>query len=386
MESPRIDLSDYPELSANLETQKNGYASPEALLTSAEVLLGECGVETTIDNLPAVATKYACTVEHNGQTLYARIGKMTPKRGGAHLPQIVFDKTPGLPIETDNFTALGFRFFGDNIAVIVQNELDPLLNEPPYLELVKKVTDRIAVQALESREAARQAKESRRQAVKQVPRRLRAYFGDRQTIYDKPVADTVGEWRILKFGTTALALILGYGGQTVDRSIDAKLGPLPMPQPIELFVDLNNVPDHQAQGFKKPKEATVLQVGNKDISLPLLGSYDTRGVPSAYNGYGPYEESKPGLYRVDFASTANIQAQQSDTTTTSMAQEIAPPLEKCVTVHGNYYGAATRVFTQDADTAEKMRITVKDEKTMQACPIEGEEHRPAGSFFIWQNK
>ena len=380
MSKARIDLGEYPELSASLR----GETHPETLYASCQRLLANCGVESTIDMLPATVTRWYAETELTGQPLYARVGRLHGRRGEGQLPIIVFDESPELPVETGNYLALAFQKFGNKISLVTQNSINPLIDDPRYLALAKDIIRDVAVEDVRERESAKDRWADRIGTVRLLGKKVYGYFMDNSTRFNGKEVIDVGKERRITWGLRAGAFMLAYG-HLLGGDIDARLGPLPLPQPIELFVDLGNKDEHKAQGFKEPKGAVELAVGDRDKQLPVIDTYDTRGVPDATHTttYGAppnerkeYKEvSEPGLYEVNYKILSPMQNQGGDT---------APPY--CFTVYGNYRSGKSSVFTQDAATADNLRLEVRNTEELEACIVDGDGPEIKGSFYIWQDK
>jgi hypothetical protein len=85
---------------------------------------------------------------------------------------------------------------------------------------------------------------------------------------------------------------------------DAKAGVVPMPSPVEWFVDWNNWHDHVAQGYEPPKGVEPLKPGTRN-EIPIVSStYDVAGAPvlkTETDHYGTHSTNtaEPGLYSFD---------------------------------------------------------------------------------------
>lgn len=379
MHETRINLGEYPELSASL----HGEARPETLYTSCQRLLANCGMESTIDMLPATVTRWYAETELTGQPLYARVGKLSSKRGEEHLPVIVFDETSDLPVETGNYLALAFQKFGDKVSLQTQNSINPLIDDPRYLALAQKVVRGIALQDMQEREAAKDKWADRVETVTRLGRQAYAYLTDNTQEYNRTLREysTRGARRRFRLGVSTAAMMLGYG-HVLTGDVDAKLGPVPLPQPIEMFVDMANQEDHAAQGFREPKGAAALKVGEQDRQLPLIDTYDVQGVPDATDetGYGAGrrlpEVSRPGLYKVNYLSRFRNPPEAVN----------AAKDPYCFTVYGNFRNGKSSAFTQDTDAAANLRIEVRNAEELEACIADGGNAEIKGSFYIWQDK
>ncbi len=363
-------MTNLPELAHSLDPETKGVSRAEALYAQAETLLIHAGRTTTINSVPGIATPWSCEIIIGSQLYYARLGKLDNPDDEDNLPLFLFDTTPNRNVQTVDAFALRFKEYAGVPSLIAQNELDPLVDDPRYLKVAEEVIRGVAEKYDEYRQAEIAAKAARRNVIGRTIRHLRQYFNDKN-YREGEFTHNVGDHRKVVAGSLALAGVLGYG-HLVDGSVDAKIGPVPMPQPIELFVDLGNWPDHRAQGFSEPQGAADLRVGAQNTKLPILDTYRTSGVPDSTRSEGPtgalvhYEESRPGLYRVDLPSP------------TAKAGE-------CVILAGDYRGGESSAFTQDVDIANNVRLNVQSAKELEVCTVEGAT-QPEGSFYIWQNK
>lgn len=82
------------------------------------------------------------------------------------------------------------------------------------------------------------------------------------------------------YGSHTIASYFGYGN--VDTP---KIGPteLPLvPAPVELIVDWNNWTDHKAQGIEALEDAVLIEIGDNNISIPLVVDDSLNEAPRAY--------------------------------------------------------------------------------------------------------
>lgn len=168
---------------------------------------------------------------------------------------------------------------------------------------------------------------------------------------------------------------MGYGA---FFGADAKVGPVPMPQPIEFIVDWNNAPDHKAEGFPKPDGAAELSLSNQVVSPPLLTDYDTSGAPDALYEEFVFAESvtnpanirrqvRPGLWEVKYSLPYTPRNGEKDVLGNG-----------CIALFGNFTDGRTSVFTQDVGT--EVGISVLDADVAMICGAT--DNHVDGSVFV----
>lgn len=153
----------------------------EACYGIANNLLAISGVESTVNGIPAVVSDAYQRIEIEGQTYYGRIYKFLVSQGdilGDGMPAVVFDQTTDINVVTPNHLAVRFAKIGDRISLIVDNDLDPLIDQPEHLTavrtLLQSLTDTQQKQQIRKRQdeesAAARQKARRREAVAGVAR------------------------------------------------------------------------------------------------------------------------------------------------------------------------------------------------------------------------
>ncbi len=366
--------------SLNAEMGLEASGTAEGLCVEADTLIRNFGKDGTINHLPAwVSAGYVQRDDLADRRLYVRLAKLKNPGDGDELPFIVFGETPSLRTNTVKMRALRFQEFAGDVSLRIDEGVEPLLNDPEYLTLAAELIKGIAGHSAAVVEQEQSAKEARRQRVARVGQAIRAYFNDKGHTPRYSSFETVGDRRKFILGAWTVVCALSYS-HLAFGSADAKIGPVALPLPIELFVDLDNMADHRAQGFGEPEMAVALRIGDKGVRLPLFDEYDAEGAPDAtqMHGVAPNysftEESKPGLYKVNYPSAAKL--------TGTAEGEPKPP--HCFKVLGNYRNGNTKVFTQDAATAEEVYISVKDANELEACVVNDKSGSLGGSFYIWQ--
>ncbi len=359
----KIDIANLPELARNLDPILGESNTADSLCATSEGLLSSRAIETTINGIPSLVSPWACEVPFGERTLHARIAKLKKPQEGNELPIIIFGDKPGPNITTTNLFALRFKesAVGD-VSLMTQNGLDPLLDDERYVELARTIIDDISSQYTQDN-LARQARKHR------ISKAVKAYFMDNERPYYHSSFDTIGERRRVTLGASILALVLSYGHLPFGN-VDAKIGPVPMPYPVEAVVDIDNRSDHAALGFNEPQQGVELRIGDKNVRLPLLDSYDTSGVPDATFSNGTsmkaddFELSKPGLYKVEFVSSVRE--------------------GECETVRGDYRNGVSKAFTQDSTIVDNVRLNVKSAKELDVCAVADVNF--TGSLYVWQEK
>lgn len=155
-----------------------------------------------------------------------------------------------------------------------------------------------------------------------------------------------------KIGIITLVSV-GLQSHALFSNEDAKIGPIPMPLPIELLVDINNAPDHTATSFERPEEGAVIRVG-ESATIPLYGDYDTSNAPSTLfkpnGGPGKYHVLKDGLWVL-------------------MTREFNPE-GGCEQIEGDFGGKELVIFSTDT-RIEKVpaKAELVNDRLLQICKI-----------------
>lgn len=201
---------------------------------------------------------------------------------------------------------------------------------------------------------------------------------------EKNHADRQQRRRIAKsIGALAATVALLYGHSLVDNHLDATIGGIPLPQPIEAIVDWANMPDHTATAFSKPEHAAPITVGDKNVTIPFVATYDTHEAPDA--SYLPLEDQyggeviKPGLWESDFDF-----GYHPKTRSTKKSAQFDD--RDCYTINGNFLKGKTWVFTQTPDINKHITLNVVDSDRARVCKKDPEAKDFNGSLYFWQTR
>lgn len=379
-----LSVSEFPELARALTENRSAL---EALHMSAAALLERDGTDSTINGLPAVVTETYSVVPVNGKSYFARIGALkASKKNGSVDDQrllVVFDEDEDTKVRTLNPYALYFKEFGSVASLVVANELDPILDNEKYAGLVQAIVDDIHRKVSLSDTEKTEARQRRRSMYNPF-KLLSNYFDSTKRTSDGLLFryDTLGDKRrsrLQKLAVVAIAYAhLPFG------SPDAKIGPVPMPFPIEFAVDVNNSSDHRAQGFEKPEAAATVIIGAEAVSIPLLPDYDTSGVPdttfiSGFNEYTVYNESKQGLYEQDIPEDSVASHQDNP-------WPLFNSETRCYEVKAATMDGKTSIFTQSVAIAENVVARSSTQDILELCLKNGVSiaELDKGSVFIYQ--
>lgn len=343
----RIELGGVAGLSEALEG-----LSPESLCRRAKLILDHSGVKSTVNGFPGRVTPYAQEVEIDGRILYARLADVEDPgiTNESVLVSIVFDEDPNTDVKTIDPFAFTFREVMGDITLFTSNGIEPILDNPEHLAVARGIIDGIGKEhqedILQKRQAAALRMDRLKSSIGNAWNKFTEFFGE----------DDIDGTRKAVAGWGAVILSLTYS-HAFYTNVDATIGPIPMPQPIELIVDMNNASDHTAQAFGEPDGATSLVVGDAG-PIPLVVDFDTGGAPSglfvnSMDGSGRFE-SREGLYEF---------------TTTSDRVDGLGSLnnEGCTTVSGDFQEGVSQIFTQDAATAETASYEVLNADELEVC-------------------
>lgn len=187
----------------------------EGMSRMLDALLDETGTQSTINGIPARVSVVEREVKvtdtgRQNQRYWGRVFCLDEKDvHGNEVRGIVFDETPGLPVLTPN--PLAVRFSSDYTGrptLIVDNELDPVVNDPTYAEFVKGILKDLSYKAeavkLERKQAEKAEKEARRNRIRY------AIQGARET------GGKVLGWALAATAGTGLVVGLGYVLSRID--------------------------------------------------------------------------------------------------------------------------------------------------------------------------
>lgn len=364
--------SEYPELVKSISGE--GLTQVGNLFDVANNLLAQDGVRSSVNGLPAVVTQaYADIVTEDG-AYRAKIARFSPTkrtREPNHDLMIAFDVSSDEKVDSLNPFALKFKQFGGDYCLVVDNGMDPVVNDAKYISLVsailKSIGDKIASAPTKSEELR-----ARWTARKQ---RASQFFGKILRGAGGKFKPTLG---FMAAGSLLYAHV-PFGNE------DANIGPIPMPVFVEALVDINNMPDHDATGFSEPVGATRLIIGEAPVSPTMIAGYDTVGVPSTYfnnkldSRAEEYNESKPGLYELTIPQALEKDKESSQ-------QEVLNEATGCYEVRANTSGGRTTVFTQTPNFTEQITVQALDGDTIAVCPTEGKllANMVEGQIYFYQ--
>lgn len=378
-----IPINDFAELSTSLE-HVDPAAAAENLCLSAEALLDQCGRESTVNSIRAIVTPHMCDVTLDGKLLHARLARLQGTEDD--LPHIVFDETAELTVVTSNYSAMAFREFAGDRTLTVLAGGEPLVNDSRYIKLADKIITTISEKAQQEKLAEATAKAARKHHVLKGAGRAMAapyrYFTSKDYVSSE-YFDNRGESRRVKAGLSLAALVLLYAHLPFGH-IDAKIGPVPMPDVIEWIDDGINKTAHKAQGFAQPAGAASVEVGSPVGQVPLLPAYNTEGVPDATTTDGDRdstwytgEESQKGLYESDFDFAYHPKNKEEQTTAA-----FGP--DGCYAIDGNFVSGHSYVFTQTPGFNDKVKLSVSNVHTLEVCKTDPQDKNFKGSVYIYR--
>ena len=213
-------------------------------------ILEHGGVSSAVNAIPAKITPWFKGLEIDGVMHFARLAQYE-KDEQQPLPFVVLARDQEVPVTTPSPSLLTFRDGLGHISLIVSNSLNPLVDDERYVSLVANIISDISEQYQEdvlNRESVTTQARRRFRAATQA---VKEYFNDGE--YSEFFGDR-GDRRTFVALAMSVTALLGYGHLPFTGA-DAKIGPIPMPQPIEFLVDWNNAPDHKAQSFDEPTDA-----------------------------------------------------------------------------------------------------------------------------------
>ena len=134
----RLPLIDATSLSSSLTPEIVTNGEMQAIVRSAEAILAVDGVESTVNAIPARVSKGYAEVKVGKKVYYARAFSLEDNEE-QQLPGIVFDETIDPEVQTPNPFALRFVGDKDRPLLMRDNELDPIINSPQDIALVKDI-------------------------------------------------------------------------------------------------------------------------------------------------------------------------------------------------------------------------------------------------------
>lgn len=361
----------YPELVASLTGEQA--TSADMLYSTATLLLEQNGIESTVNGVDARVTQDFAFVQLGNRDYRARVAQIGGhKRGRSQATpaqtMIVFDEDDSMRVRTASPFAISFRDFAGNTDLVVANNMDPLVGDDRYAKLVQDILTSIGEKATLRRENAPgklQTLQDRLTSRRPARIVVENYFNSNERLGKNSLFETKGDRRRFVRGVLGVTALLYV--HTPFTNSDAHIGPLPMPAPIELAVDIGNMPDHAATGFDVPAGATQLVIGDAPSRLALLPDYDTSGAPDTtykdLNG-AQYNESKAGLYA--------LTVPESDTRyDRDMGKDmpLTNPATDCYVVRANTSGGRTLVFTQTPQLLEQVTVQAVSAESVEVCPV-----------------
>lgn len=355
-------------------------------------LLAECGVDAAINGRPSVVTKYACEVDAStdelSKTYYARVAQYKNHPS----PFIVFgEDDSSKKVVARNPQAITFSNLGEEAMLNVQNGLDVSVNSTNHLAIVNNILETIGTKYADEKMTASERRAERARKIGGATKSVIEGFKSIPHKIERDWNDTYSNNISRKAITTVVGLGVLYGPQIAAGHADAKLFGIPMPQPIELLVDINNAPDHKAQAFDAPQGAAEVHVGQDITDIPMLTGYSTAGAPDAsFNssaiGY-QFDESRPGLYESDFNAADRNSAYYPATDGQDRGNQKSADFgdDGCYTVLGDYADGKTVVFTQTAGLDGKIKVKAVNQRELQVCLTNPSDANAKGSVFIYQN-
>jgi hypothetical protein len=358
----------YPELMKSIHGE--GTTQADTLRNVAIALLEQNGTDSYINGMPARVTKaYAEVITENNEVYRAKVAQYTATRRSASVSNdimVVFDANEDERVQTMNPFSLVFKQFAGSYSLVVNNDLDPLVDDAKYMQLTMEILRLIGenITAAPKRSAA-----------------VGSYIATCAQTVRKAAGEVSGYARPV-LGAAALIGVL-FAHVPLGNE-DATIGPVPMPVFIEALVDLNNRPDHIATGFAAPVGAARLEIGGEPVHPPLIASYNTAGVPSSLFedvfDKVQYNESKPGLYAIAIPQVLY------DDYRADNQEEVFNEQTGCYEVRANTSGGRTTVFTQSQELADSLTVQAVDGNTIAVCAVQGKnlKNLTEGSVYFFQ--
>lgn len=364
-----LSAAEHPELLNSINELHDSAALCEQAIRTIE----HGGISSAVNGIPAKVTPWFRELDADGIKYFARLAQYE-KDEQQQLPFVVLAREEEMPVTTHSPGLITFKETLGHISLVVSNGLDPLVDDERYISLVNEIITDIGKQYHEHVRNKEGASVRARKLLVGMKKKIGAYFSDRDPDDVFDFEDKGMRRKAVAIALTGVG-VLGYGHLPFTNA-DAEIGPIPMPQPIELLVDWNNMPDHRAQSFGAPPEEAKELISGEQGSIPMLTDYNTEGAPSGFNGdtagsiKGRTIESKPGLYRF----------KQSDT---RKLLDVNQPEKGCIEVTGSFQHDQAQIFTQDNATAEHARYEVLNSDLLRVCLTEGAPEGINADFYIW---
>jgi hypothetical protein len=382
-----LSSKEFSELASHLRgTDEESEASIERSRSeflyqgAVDLLSKDSSQHATINGIKAITTKHAYPVNIDGQQFYARLAR----QGEDTSPFVVFGETDSATdIHSASPTALKFATNDQGrMSVFINQGLEGMYDDSRYVRLMGQVVEKIGEQTEIDRKLAEERKHRIKRGLGAAARGIgRATGAPRRFYTDNWDGSTRRKW------TAGLLITAGvlYGPVPFDNHPDATVGGFPMPTPIELIVDLANMPDHKAQNYAAPEGALNVAVGQPINEVPLLVNYRSNGVPDASNNAGTNpegglyggEHSKPGLYVSDFDFAYYPE-------TGSEKDSAQFHADGCYDIDGDYTAGTTKIFTQTPDLNKIVHLNVEDPQHLSVCKNDPNAKVGKGSIYVYQ--
>lgn len=439
----RTDLDDYMDPTIGAFSALARALTSESMQQLNSELVRDCHTIIANDSRPFNIRKVNYLVSSHASTVdlgqyidpstgkrtvyYARVAQEIDKKGDhVGLPKIIFDKTEGSNVVTNIDASITFEdgvldepilklvypaSIGDMPEVMIDDELRTIASD-----IISDIFEHLPEENIDLRTRKDKIKDILQKA--DVKNKITQLLDDptptRHKSWNINGRLTRGELRRRRLGVAAISLVGLYGHMVAGfDSTDIKAGPLPLPvAPIEVLNDLMNMPDHKAQGFEKPEGAAEISVGETTVVVPILGDYDTDGVPDGtYVGVGTNasvrnatELSKKGLYEFDFSLRNTERLDSIDEINAQRLEESAAegfdyePIEisdsyssdetyltsdACFEITGDFIDSKTSVFTQTPSLENALQIETIDQDTARVC-VDEDAAQTDGSIFLYQ--
>lgn len=398
----KISIANLPELQDRLN---NPAGNPETAQSShlyaiADEMLSDVNAtfKTRLGGRQVTVTKFTCPIEDSVH--YARLARFVPRshdETSASDTMILFDTTDSQnSIKTNNPNG-GIPFHDEldgSVSIFMNRGAEPLNDEEKekYLQIAGAIIGNLNgkyTELVSQIETEQEAKKHRiRKGAGAAARGVGGAITSPYKFFTNPKSrsafdtyKTKGSYRRAWAVWLAVAAGINYGHLPFDDHPDAKIGDVPMPYPIEWFVDWANIPDHQATGFAKPDGALDIAYGHDVGKIPILPNYRTDGVPNtssipevdaAYKG----EFSKPGLWEANFSESYNPEK--------GWDREDAQFINGCFTIDGDYNEGKTEVFSKTEGVNDMITLNMPNSWTLEVCKKDNAPDDFKGSLFIYQ--
>jgi hypothetical protein len=348
------NISHLPELVRNITADPEQETAKD-LHAQAQTLLEDTAVKTKINGISAVVSEYTHEVTTGDKKLYARLARYRGRKQPSELFFVFGESEQPKDITAKNPLALAFYDMGGEVSLRVTDGAEQFVDDEQYERLATNIVEKI---------------DAERAAVQAKPK-------GEETDERKNVIRS----RII-IGAAAIGIAYGH---LLFNHVDAKIGPIPLPGPVEYVVDWNNIPDHRATGFAEPIGALHVKVGmpSSEVSdVPTLLNYDTGGAPDASTFHSTYdyrgENSHPGLYESNFNFSTAVDPIDSN------ASPAAFNDGSCYTINGDFEPGKTEIFSQSPNFTKKVTLDVVSPDKMMVCKKDARDVSFDSSIFIYQ--